>query len=69
MPKWPDDVAKEVQWDIHFALNFKIGRKLRPLFEAERQQIAFNIVQHLQLANWDIRRGGPSRDGRALADA
>jgi hypothetical protein len=31
MPRWPDKIADVVRFDVAFALNFKVGRTLRPL--------------------------------------
>jgi hypothetical protein len=59
MPRWPDKIGEAVRFDVAFALNFKVGRSLRPLTELERRVIAKNIVDHLQLSNWVIERGAP----------
>jgi hypothetical protein len=59
MPRWPDKIAEAVTFDVAFALNFKVGRTLRPLTELERKVVAKNIVDHLQLSNWVIERGPP----------
>jgi hypothetical protein len=59
MPRWPDKIAAAVMFDVSFALNFKVGRTLRPLTELERKVVAKNIVDHLQLSNWVIARGLP----------
>jgi hypothetical protein len=59
MPRWPDKIADAVMFDVGFALNFKVGRTLRPLTELERKVVAKNIVDHLQLSNWVIERGAP----------
>ena len=45
--------------DVGFALNFKVGRTLRPLTDLERKVVAKIIVDHLQLSNWVIERGPP----------
>ena len=59
MPRWPDKIAEAVTFDVAFALNFKVGRTLRPLTDLERRVVAKNIVDHLQLSNWVIERGAP----------
>jgi hypothetical protein len=59
MPRSPDKIADAVMFDVAFALNFKVGRTLRPLTELERKVVAKNIVDHLQLSNWVIERGAP----------
>jgi hypothetical protein len=59
MPRWPDKIAAAVTFDVAFALNFKVGRTLRPLTDLERKVVAKNIVDHLQLSNWVIQRGAP----------
>jgi hypothetical protein len=63
--RWDREIAKEVAWDVKFALTFKIGRAKRPLTEDERIQVARQIVEHLQLANWIIERGEPAEGGSA----
>ena len=40
MPRWPDKIAEAVTFDVAFALNFKVGRTLRPLTELERKVVA-----------------------------
>jgi hypothetical protein len=59
MPRWPDKIAEAVRFDVWFALNFKVGRTLRPLTDLERKVVAKNIVDYLQLSNWVIERGPP----------
>jgi hypothetical protein len=59
MPRWPDKIAQAVTFDVGFALDFKVGRTLRPLTELERKVVARNIVDYLQLSNWVIERGPP----------
>ena len=59
MPRWPDKTAAAVTFDVIFALNFKVGRTLRPLTHLECKVVAKNIVDHLQLSNWVIERGPP----------
>ena len=59
MPRWPDKIAAAVIFDVSFALNFKVGRTLRPLTDLERKVVAKNIVDYLQLSNWVIERGPP----------
>jgi hypothetical protein len=44
MPRWPDKIAEPVMFDVSFALNFKVGRTLRPLTDLERKVVAKNIV-------------------------
>ena len=57
MPRWSDKIAAAVTFDVSFALNFKVGRTLRPLTDLERKVVAKNIVDYLQLSNWVIERG------------
>jgi hypothetical protein len=57
--RWPDKIAEAVTFDVWFALNFKVGRTLRPLTDLERKVVAKNIVDYLQLSNWVIERGPP----------
>jgi hypothetical protein len=59
MPQWPENVESAVAFDVEFALTFKVGRSLRPLTDVERKVVAKNIVDHLQLSNWVIKRGAP----------
>jgi|HubBroStandDraft_4_1064222.scaffolds.fasta_scaffold231326_1 hypothetical protein len=59
MPRWPDKIAEAVRFDVWFALNFKVGRTLRPLTDLERNVVAKTIVDYLQLSNWVIERGPP----------
>ena len=61
MSRWPDKIAAAVTFDVAFALNFKVGRTLRPLTDLERKVVAKNIVDHLQLSNWVIERGRAGR--------
>jgi hypothetical protein len=48
-------------FDVAFALDFKVGRSLRPLSDLERKVVARNIVDYLQLSNWVIERGPRSQ--------
>jgi hypothetical protein len=59
MPRWPDKITDAVTFDVWFALNFKVGRTLRPLTGLERKVVAKTIVDYLQLSNWVIERGPP----------
>jgi hypothetical protein len=40
MLRWPDKIAKAVTFDVAFALNFTVGRTLRPLTDLERKVVA-----------------------------
>ena len=60
MPRWPIDLARRVADDVRFALTFKVGRSRRPLTDAERELVAAAVVEHLQLTNWEIRKGPPA---------
>jgi hypothetical protein len=40
MPRWPDKIAEAVTFGVAFALNFKVGRTLRPLTDLERKVVA-----------------------------
>jgi hypothetical protein len=64
-PRWPADIARQVAADVRYALTFKVGRSRRPLTDAERDLVAAAVVEHLQLTNWEIRKGPPAQDGRA----
>ena len=46
-------------FDVGIALNFKVGRTLRPLTDLERKVVAKIIFDHLQLPNSVIERGPP----------
>jgi hypothetical protein len=59
MPRWPGKIAEAVKFDVAFALDFKVGRTLRPLTDLERRVVAKSIVYYLQLSNWVIERGPP----------
>ena len=61
MPRWPEKIAAAVTFDVAFALDFKVGRTLRPLTDLERRVVAKTIVDYLQLSNWVIERGSPGR--------
>jgi hypothetical protein len=37
-----------------FALGWKVGKKLRPLTDTERDMVAEPIVEHIRLCNWKI---------------
>ena len=62
MPKWPSDIAKAVHSDVRYALP-KFGRSRQPLTDTERDMVADAIVEHLQLANWEL---SAARHGAAL---
>jgi hypothetical protein len=62
MPRWPDKIVKAVTFDVAFALDFKVGRTLRPLTDLERKVVAKTIVDYLQLSNWVIQRGPPGEN-------
>jgi hypothetical protein len=61
---WPPNVAEELRNDVRFALGWKIGKKLRPLTDTERDMVAAAIVEHIRLCNWRVERG-PSWGGFA----
>jgi hypothetical protein len=65
MPRWPAALARQVADDVRFALTFRVGRSRRPLTDAERDLVAAAVVEHLQLTNWEIRKGSPAQDGTA----
>jgi hypothetical protein len=62
MPHWPDKIAAAVTFDVAFALDFKVGRTLRPLTDLERKVVAKNIAD-LARAAWSQHVTG------ALAEA
>jgi hypothetical protein len=37
----------------------RLGKKLRPLTDTERDMVADAIVEHIRLCNWKIERGPP----------
>ncbi len=51
-------VAEELRNDVRFALGWKIGEKLRPITDVERDMVAA-IVEHIRLCNWRVERGPP----------
>jgi hypothetical protein len=59
MPEWGPTVAEELRRDVRFALGFKVGKKLRPLTDTERDIVADAIVEHSKLCNWRVERGRP----------
>jgi hypothetical protein len=62
MPDWGPTVAEELRRDVRFALGFKVGKKLRPLTDVERDIVADAIVEHIRLCNWKVERG-PAWEG------
>jgi hypothetical protein len=59
MAEWGPTVANELRRDVRFALGWKVGKKLRPLTDTEREMAADAIVEHIRLCNWKIERGPP----------
>ena len=57
MPRWPQDIADAVFFDIRYGLRFKVGSGSRPATDQEIDVVARTIVDHLQQANWVIERG------------
>jgi hypothetical protein len=60
MPRWPQEIADAVFFDIRFGLQFKVGARSRPATDQEIELVARAIVERLQQANWVIRRGPPA---------
>ena len=58
MTAWGPTVADELRRDVP-ALGFKIGKRLRPLTDIERDLVAAAIVEHIRLCNWKVERGPP----------
>jgi hypothetical protein len=56
---WAPTVAEELRNDVRFALGWKVGKKLRPLTDTERDIVAAAIVEHIRLCNWNVERGAP----------
>jgi hypothetical protein len=56
---WEPTVAEELRNDVRFALGWKVGKKLRPLTDTERDMVAAAIVEHIRLCNWRVERGPP----------
>ena len=59
MADWGPTVADELRRDVRFALGWKVGKKLRPLTDTERDMAAAAILEHIRLCNWKIERGPP----------
>jgi hypothetical protein len=59
MPEWGPTVAEELRRDVRFALGWKVGKKLRPLTNTERDMVADAIVEHIRLCNWKVERERP----------
>jgi hypothetical protein len=59
MAEWGPSVADELRNDVKFALGFKVGKKRRPLMDAQRDMVAAAIVDHIKLCNWKVERGRP----------
>jgi hypothetical protein len=38
---------------------WKVGRKLRPLTDTQRDMVAAASVEHIRLCNWRVERGPP----------
>ena len=49
---WAPTITEELRNDVRFALGWKVGKKLRPLTDTERDMIAAAIVEHIRLCNW-----------------
>ena len=60
MPRWPQEIADAVLFDIRYGLNFKVGARSRPATDQEIELVARTIVERLQQANWIIERGPPA---------
>ncbi len=56
MADWGPTVAEELRRDVRFALGWKVGKKLRPLTDTERDMVADAIVEHIRLCNWEIEQ-------------
>ena len=57
MPRWPQEIADAVFFDIRYGLKFKVGARSRPATNQEIEVVARTIVERLQQANWVIERG------------
>jgi hypothetical protein len=55
--------------DVRFALGWKVGKKLRPLTDVERDMVADAIVEHIRLCNWKVERDRPWEGFSYLAQA
>jgi hypothetical protein len=60
MPRWPQEIADAVSFDIRYGLQFKVGSRSRPATDQEIELVARTIVERLQQANWVIERGPPA---------
>jgi hypothetical protein len=60
MPRWPQEIADAVLFDIRYGLNFKVGARSRPATDQEIELVARTIVERLQQANWVIKRAPPA---------
>jgi hypothetical protein len=63
MPRWPQEIADSVLFDIRYGLKFKVGARSRPATDQEIDAVARTIVERLQTANWVIERGSPAQLG------
>jgi len=57
MPRWPQEIADAVFFDIRFGLAFRVGPRSRPATDQEIDLVVRAIVERLQQANWLIQRG------------
>jgi hypothetical protein len=57
MPRWSQNIADAVFFDIRYGLRFKVGSRSRPATDQEIDVVARTIVERLQQANWMIERG------------
>ena len=60
MPRWPQEIAEAVLFDIRFGLKFRVGARSRPATDQKIDLVARAIVERLQQANWLIQRGPPA---------
>jgi hypothetical protein len=62
MPTWPKETIDAVTHDVWFALWHKLSKRFRPMDDLDRRVVAHAIVEYLQLANWEIKRGPPGEN-------
>jgi hypothetical protein len=63
------DQTQELAFDIMMGLRkgLKLVRVMRrSMTEEEQQRVSSAIADHLELSNWKIQRGPPSRGGASL---
>jgi hypothetical protein len=60
---WAPTVAEELRNDVRFALGWKIGKKLRPITDVERDMVDRRAHPAVQLARREEPRRAPLHPG------